>query len=451
MTELLSYFTSDISRRRKWIQLRNQINAPLRLNPFVFTKSFFLWVFLGIVGGIVAGLYWLMIDYLMKFFGRFNQGWEIVGIMAAGGLVIGLIIHFISETGEMDEVVNNIRFNGGKLETRHNPAMIATSAIGIGVGGSAGPEAPMVQVIGSIGSWIAKKLKLKGEEHRSLSIAGMATGFTAMFGAPLGGSLFALEIMHHKHVVEYYQALIPAFVSSGTSYIVFVIITQLGLAPVWTLPIAHAQPGVLDFFWAMLYGAAGACVGWGIIFVFRKLKNLFREIKLPIYVQTLLGGIILGFLGWKFPITRFFGHYQLIDLLHQSLTINILAAILLIKIFSTALTISSGWRGGFIIPLFFIGAALGMIIYKIFPGQNLPLAIVSCMAAVNACVTRTPVSTIILLATMTGYHDFIPIMFASLTGFFLAPKAPLISAQVGKDKMLLRAGERAPLTVSSAQ
>ncbi|HEX5555844.1 MAG TPA: chloride channel protein [Chitinophagaceae bacterium] len=428
---------TDFSRRRRWIQLRNQINAPLRLNPFVFTKSFFLWVTLGIVGGIVAGLYWLLINFLMTYFIQFTQWWEIIGIMSLGGLAIGLIIHFVSETGEMDEVVNNIRFNGGKLETRYNPAMIATSAIGIGVGGSAGPEAPMVQVIGSIGSWMAKKLKLKGEEHRSMSIAGMATGFTAMFGAPLGGSLFSLEIMHHKHVVEYYQALIPAFVASGTSYIVFVIITQLGLAPVWTIPIAPAQPGVLDFFWAMLYGAAGACVGWGVIWMFRKLKQGFRMVRLPIYVQTLIGGVVLGVLGWKFPITRFFGHYQLIDLLHQSLAINVLIAILVIKVVSMALTVSSGWRGGFIIPLFFIGAALGLIIYRIFPGQSLPLAVVSCMAAVNACVTRTPISTIILVATMTGYHDFIPILFASLTGFFLAPKTPLISAQLGKDKKLL--------------
>lgn len=429
---------SDFSRRRKWIQLRNQINAPLRINPFVFTKSFFLWVTLGVVGGIVAGLYWLLINFLMTYFGQFKQGWEVILIMGLGGLAIGLIIHFISETGEMDEVVNNIRFKGGKLETRYNPAMIATSAIGIGVGGSAGPEAPMVQVIGSIGSWMAKKLKLKGEEHRSMSIAGMATGFTAMFGAPLGGSLFSLEIMHHKHVVEYYQALIPAFVASGTSYIVFVIITQLGLAPVWTIPIAPAAPGVLDFFWAMLYGAASAVVGWGIIWAFRNLKRGFRVIKLPIYLQTLIGGVILGFLGWKLPITRYFGHYQLIELLHSSLAINILLAVLVIKIISTALTVSSGWRGGFIIPLFFIGATLGLILYRLFPGQSLPLAVVSCMAAVNACVTRTPISTIILVATMTGYHDFIPILFASLTGFFLAPKTPLISAQLGKDSNMLK-------------
>jgi H+/Cl- antiporter ClcA len=75
-------------------------------------------------------------------------------------------------------------------------------------------------VKGSTGTWIAKKLKFKGEEIRSLTIAGMASGFTALFGAPLGGSLFSLELLHHKYVVDYYQALIPTFVASCASYVI---------------------------------------------------------------------------------------------------------------------------------------------------------------------------------------------------------------------------------------
>lgn len=430
---------TDFSRKRKWIALRNQIDAPLKMNPFVFTKEFFMWATLGIVGGIVAGLYWLLINVLMHFFWHFTAGWQIILIMTLGGLIVGLIIHFVGEPGEMELVMNNVRFNGGRLETRYNPSMIVTSAIGIGVGSSAGPEAPMVQVIGSIGSWIAKKLKLKGESYRSMTLAGMASGFTAMFGAPLGGALFALEIMHHKHVVEYYQALIPAFVSSGTSYIVFIIISQLSLAPVWLIPIHHTRE-VTDFFWAMFYGVAGAVIGWATIWVFRHFKIAFKKLHLPIYIQTSLAGILLGIMGWQLPITRYFGHYKLQDLLKGTFTIQLLIIIIVIKIISMSLTVTSGWRGGFIIPLFFIGAATGMLLFQIHPEhQSLALAIVCCMAAVNACVTRTPISTILLVSALTGYSQFIPIMLASLTGFFLAPKAPLITAQVGRDKDLLKA------------
>lgn len=427
----------SFSRRRKWIKIRDQINAPLTLNPFVFTKAFFVWVILGIVGGIVAGVYWNIIVFLMHLTKKLDAGWEVIVIMGGAGLLVGLIIHFTGDPGELEVVLNNIRFKGGRLDTRNNPSMIATSIIGISAGSSAGPEAPMVQIIGSLGSWIAKKLNFKGEDHRSMTVAGMATGFTAMFGVPLAGSLFALEVIHHKHVVQYYAALIPAFVASGTSYIIFHLITQIGLAPVWDLPFPEVDAKVFDFFWAMLYGAIGAAVGWLCIYAFRSLKKVFKKAQLPFYVQTTLSGIILGILAWQLPITRYFSKYELVELLHGSWTLGVLIAILLVKIFSMALTVTSGWRGGFIIPLLFIGATLGLILYKISPeNQHLGLVVVCCMAAVNSCVTRTPISTIILVGTLTGFGFFIPILFASLTGFFLAPKSPLIAAQMDKEKSL---------------
>ncbi len=429
---------SSFSRRRKLLQLRNQI-SPLVLNPFVFTRSFFTWVILGLICGVVTGLYWTLIAYLMEFTHEyFNHGWAIVALMGTGGLIIGLIIHFWGDPGELDIVVNNVRFNGGKLDTRNNIPMVITSALGIGIGSNAGPEAPMVQVNGSIGSWFAKKLRLKGNNYRSLSIAGMAAGFTTMFGSPLGGSLFALEIMHHKRVTQYYRALLPAFVTAGTAYIIFQLITSMGIQPVWKLPFDfHSSEGVSDLLWGIGYGVIGALIGWLIVWAFRSMEKGFKKAKLPFYIQTALSGIILGILGWKFPVTRYFSHFEVNVLLENSWVISALVAIILVKIFSMTLTVTSGWRGGFIVPIFFIGATLGMIIYQVSPEyQNLGLAVVCCMAAVNACVTRTLLSSVLLVATLTGYALILPILFAGLTGFFLAPKSPFIAAQLDKEKSL---------------
>lgn len=100
------------------------------------------------------------------------------------------------------------------------------------------------------------------------------------------------------------------------------------------------------------------------------------------------------------------------------------------KLVAIVLTVTSGRRGGFIIPLFFVGATLGLLIRTLFPSPSLPLAMISRMAALNACATRTASSTAILLATLTGFQQPVPILFASLTGFFLAPTTPLINAQL---------------------
>ena len=139
---------------------------------------------------------------------------------------------------------------------------------------------------------------------------------------------------------------------------------------------------------------------------------------------------VLGSLAYYAPLTRYFGHEQLGQLLAGHFTAPFLLGLLVLKLVAIALTVTSGWRGGFIIPLFFLGATLGLLLHIVLPSQSLPLAMISCMAALNACATRTPISTAILLATLTGFEQPVPILFASLTGFFLAPKRPLIHAQL---------------------
>lgn len=420
-----------LKRRRKLVTYLDILDQPVRFNPFVFSRVFLLWALLGLIGGVIAGLYWIVLEFLTHQFGGFT-GWTVIPLMAICGLLAGLVIHLIGDPGEIHLIVNNIRFNKGKLDPKNNPSMILSSLLCVASGGSLGPEAPLVQVTGSTGSWIGKLFRLKGEELRSLSIAGMASGFTALFGAPLGGSLFALEILHHKHAVEYYQAIIPAFVASCFSYLIFALIIHLGLGPIWDLS-AYEYSGIFDFGYAVLFAIVGAACGWGFIFCTKTFKKIFERRPIPIYIKTLIGGILLGIIAYYLPIVRYFGHHQINDLIHGNFALYFLLIILSFKIIAIAITVTSGWRGGFIIPLFFVGATLGLILHQIFPGINLSLAIVSCMAAINACVTRTPMSTTILLATLTGFGHFVPILFASLTGYFLAPRIPFITSQMEKE------------------
>ncbi|HET8861210.1 chloride channel protein [Marivirga sp.] len=420
-----------LKRRRKLVTYLNILDQPIRFNPFVFSRTFLLWALLGLIGGIIAGIYWIGLEFLTHQLAFFN-GWQVIPVMALCGLLAGLIIHYIGDPGEIHLIVNNIRFNKGKLDPKNNPSMILSSLLCVASGGSLGPEAPLVQVTGSTGTWIGKLFRLKGEELRSVSIAGMASGFTALFGAPLGGSLFSLEILHHKHAVEYYKAIIPAFVASCFSYLVFALIIHLGLGPIWDLS-AYEYSGIFDFSYAVLFAIVGALFGWAFILCTKFFKSVFEKKPIPIYIKTLIGGILLGIIAFYLPITRYFGHHEMNILLNKDFTLPFLCAILIFKIIAISITVTSGWRGGFIIPLFFVGATLGLIIHQLFPAINLTLAIVSCMAAINACVTRTPMSTTILLATLTGFGHFIPILFASLTGYFLAPRIPFIGSQMEKE------------------
>ncbi len=145
--------------------------------------------------------------------------WVLV-ITTAGGFGVGLVLKFLGTPGEIAAVVNNIHMERGRIDPAQTPSMIAASLASITAGGSAGPEAPLVQILGSFGSWVGDKLKLRGDLVRTLTFCGMGSALGAFFGAPLGGALFALEIPHRRGL-EYFEALIPTIIASLIAFFVF--------------------------------------------------------------------------------------------------------------------------------------------------------------------------------------------------------------------------------------
>lgn len=372
-------------------------------------------------------MFWKVLEFLTRLLAGF-QGHYIILIMTLSGLGIGLLIYFLGDPGEISLVIDNIRFRGGKLDPKNNPSMSLSSLLSISSGGSAGPEAPLVQITGSFGSWFAEKIGLEGEELRSMTIAGMAAGFTSLFGSPLGGALFALEILQHRHVVEYYEALLPAFLSSCSAYFVFLFMTDMGIGPTWEFP-QYIPGGIEDFQYAIGFGMAGALVGWIFYGIFKITKFSFSKIALPIFAKTAIGGLLLGCIAYYEPLTRYFGHEQLNEIVVTKGDWIFFGTLALLKILAINITVSSGWRGGIIIPLFFVGAVAGRFFMDFFPSENESFLLICLMASVNASVTKTPISTTILLTGLTGVSNFTPVLFASLSGYFLSPKAPFIGSQ----------------------
>lgn len=446
------------------MKLLNKIRLPFllkvpgrstenRLMPYGQTL---LWaLIIGLIGGFIATAYYWVLEgglYLVWDVARpwlrifFPEGWagdgSLVLLTLTGGILVGLCIKWMQSPGEISAVVNNIHVKHGKMDYTQNRSMTVNSLVSIIFGGSAGPEAPLVQLIGSNGSKLGEKLKLHGDLVRTFTFCGMAAALGAFFGAPIGGALFALEIPHNRGL-EYYEALIPSVISALGAFVVFR--SFIGYeGALYHLP-QITEITIMTVFEGVLMGFVGALIAILFILIFRKIDTILSPLKKMPLLLGATGGLAIGLFAAIFPgdfVTTplFWSEFQIIDLVdgisvlqnNFSLwgAVGLLALLVLMKMFSIGFTLHSGYRGGFIFPLFFIGAAAGIAIsMATHQWISLPVAMIGLMAAVNVGVTKTPISTSIILVSLTGGTMLPVVASASIVSYVCTEKVRLISTQ----------------------
>ncbi|NES84977.1 MAG: chloride channel protein [Moorea sp. SIO2B7] len=399
----------------------------------------------GVTGGTVATLYYFVLENLLEFVWETGRetalGWFPVWlphwhytwmVATVGGLGVGLCLYFLGLPGEMAIVIDCVH-DPGCLDPRQTPGMIATSLVSITAGGSLGPEAPLVQINGSLGSWLAAKLNLSSQNMRTMTFCGMGAALAAFFGDPIGGPLFALEIPHRRGL-EYYEAIIPAIVSGILSFGVFRMGTGLAVGGIYNFGRFGDLPSMtwLNLLEGAGLGIAGALAGILFIGIFRLMKWMIQKIEHRHILLALMGGLGIGWIAVLYPQTLFFSEQQIETRLlaeSASFTVITLLCICFAKMLAICLTIHGGFRGGFIFPLFFTGASLGLAIAFGIPTIHPTIAAVCCMAAINVAITKTPISTTIILTVLSDTVILPIIAIASFTSFLLTSNIGLLKTQ----------------------
>jgi H+/Cl- antiporter ClcA len=395
---------------------------------------FALKLFLNLVWSHAVGTNWLELSFLPSF----NP--KIILATTVGGFFVGLSLKYLGQPGEIAAVVDNIHMQEGRIDIRQTPSMIVCSLLSITAGGSAGPEAPLVQMIGSLGSWIGDRLKLRSDQIRTLTFCGMATALGAFFGAPLGGALFALEIPHRSSL-EYYEALVPSILASIAGFLVFrsVLGYSGGIYHFAPMTLPADQDGLRSLYWAVALGLVGGVTALLFSAIFRGVGVLLHPFtRFPVLLAS-FGGLMLGALAQLSPKTLFWGEFQIESLLSATpqllaqygvkSLVFLLLALALLKIIAIGFTLHSGFRGGFIFPLFFVGAAVGIAISLLIPSIPLALSVVCVMAAINVAVTKTPISTVVILTSLTGTTFLPALTIASFASFMLTTRHSVIVTQ----------------------
>lgn len=388
-------------------------------------------VVVGLVSGSIGALFLLVLHLVQH--ALWPTHWHgVVGFAILGGvgIVAGLVTRFVGSPGDVELMVDNIHVSGTATGVRTLRSLLPISWLCIGSGGAMGPEAPLVQTTGSLASWAARRSGLVVSDARVLTIAGMAAGFTVLFGAPLGAAVFALEILHRRGL-QYYEALLPAVIGSLSGYGLFVVVTSAGLTPVFDLA-APAQLRAVDLLWALLAGIIGAGVAVSFTYLSALLRHGARRV--PPVLRPAIGGLVLGGLGLWSAFSLTFGEDQINEILHHhGGTVAFFALAALAKLLGTSVTLSSEWRGGFIIPLFFIGACLARAFHVLVPGADEAVMVAALMAASNAGVTKTALGSPLVVSEMAGMRLLPTTLVASIVSLMLTSEIGVIHTQRERD------------------
>lgn len=345
--------------------------------------------------------------------------WIKVLVPALGGAIVGPLIYFFARETKghgVPEVMYAVALKRGVIRMRVVFAKLFISALTIASGGSAGREGPIVQIGSALGSSIGQLLKVSPNRLKIFVGCGAAAGIGATFNAPIAGMFFALEVILGDFAVGTLSAVAISSVIGtvvarmfGGDELALVLPAVFELVSVWEV-LTYAGLGL---------AAAGTALLFIKILAVAEIK--WDKFRLPEWSKPMLGMTLVGVIGIWFPFVFGVG-YEAIDLVFAGkMALGMMAAMVLMKILATSMTLGAGASGGIFAPSLgigaFLGGAYGAMIHGLFPSVTAPAgayALVA-MGAVVAATTNAPITAMLILFEMTGsYMIIVPLMIACI-------------------------------------
>ncbi|TPG44101.1 voltage-gated chloride channel family protein [Flavobacterium pectinovorum] len=399
--------------------------------PYLF--YLFKWIFFAAVISICVGsasaFFLASLDAVTNY--RQNHLW-IIALLPLGGLIIGLTYHYMGSSV--------VKGNNQLLEEFHSPKQVIPLKMAPLVlfgtlvthlfGGSAGREGTAVQMGGAIADQFTNLFKLKDRDRKIILIMGISAGFASIFGTPLAGAVFALEVMILGRMR--YEALLPSFLAAVIADYICqawqITHTHYSISHV---PKIDPQNLAWTIFSGILFGLAAMC--------FSKTNHFFTAVfKININYPPLrpfIGGIVIALAVWILGTTKYIGLG--VPTIVDSFSEDLPYYDFILKLLFTAFTLGAGFKGGEVTPLFFIGAALGNALFFFVP---LPMALLVGMGfvAVFSGATNTPIACTLMGIELFGAECGIYIGVSCVVAYLFSGHTGIYSSQiVGSPKHLI--------------
>jgi CIC family chloride channel protein len=362
-------------------------------------------------------------------------------IPLVGGLLVALIGWFFrvqTRGGGITTIMQAVSLKGGVISVRQTVPRDWAAIVTIATGGSLGREGAMALLASAIGSYTGRRCKLSTQQLRVLVCASAAAALAAVYNAPIGGSLFALEILMGNFALE---VLGPVVVVSVISTLVFR--SCMGNLPRFEVP--HYE---LVSAWELLpYLALGVLSGLVSLLFMRTMfgsQYVFEKLPVPKWIKPALGMALVGVIGVWYP--HVYGNgFEAVNLnLRGELPILLLLALIPLKMLASSMTFGSGCAGGLFTPSLMlgslIGGAFGYEVHHLFPhvtAEQGAYALVG-MGGLLAGMTHAPLTAIMMIFEQTNnYQIVLPLMFVCIVSHFTTR---LFKARSMEEEQLHRRG-----------
>lgn len=385
--------------------------------------QFLRWLLISTATGLIVGSVSTLFNFGLKIAVNFRHShlWIIGFLPFAGLLIVFLyrVFHYENNAGT-DTVIDSIH-KEAHIPLRMSFLIFVSTILTVLCGGSVGREGAAMQIGGSIGEQLGEKLHFNEKDNKIILMSGISAAFSALFGTPMAAAFLAMEIASVG--VMYYAALVPCI---WASLIAFMLARRLH-APFENLMVSEMLDLNLTSIFRVVILAA-LCAAVSILFckAMHFVKDRYVQFFKNPYLRITAGGIIIIMLTLLLRTGDYLGPGM--DIIERALAGQTAPPAFLFKILFTALTIGAGFKGGEIVPSFFVGATFGCLFANII-GANAPLCASIGMVAVFCGVTNCPITALLISFELFGFDHAYYYLIAIAVSYMLSGYYSLYHSQ----------------------
>ena len=393
------------------------------------------WVFLSSVIGIIIGgivtLFLNMLHYSET--SRSLLPFPYYYLLPFGLLLTVWLVKTFAPTAEghgTEKVISAIHKNDGKIDVSVIPVKVIATLLTIFTGGSVGKEGPGAQIGAGVASFLSTIFKFSKQDRKKLVICGISAGFATVFGTPIAGAIFGVEVLIIGIIM--YDVLLPSFIAG---FAAFTTAQLLGIE--YTYYDLHFYQDIsLDMMLIVKVAIAALFFGFISDFIITSvssMSSLIKKVKIHTYAKAFGGGVVLVFL------TLIFGEKYIglgLDTISNVLSPDLALSQditwydFILKTLFTSITLGAGGSGGIITPIFYIGATSGHTFATLIAPEYVTLFAALGFVSVLSATTNTPIASTIMAVELFGIDIAHYAALAAVISFLLSGHRSIFSSQI---------------------